>query len=194
MRINTILGVAFLVALSTAPGAAKTIVLVSGRFDSNAPAASPDPFGNYDYVTASWTQTTAFENVSISIFGSGTFGISSGTAYVTTSFGPGTTVADQIARATFEAPVASPSTTILLFSGLKLRPGTYYVTIAAGNGQEIQWSATSHPQVSTASGVTVSPGVGCINGSTPAPYPPGTTGSCSDFNLRVLVTGKAPAQ
>jgi hypothetical protein len=121
--------------------------MVTGPFSSNAGAASPDPFGGYDYVAASWTQTTGYSDVSISFLGTGVFSEAAGVAFLTTSFGPGTTVADQIASAPFDAPVGSPSTPILLFSGLDLGAGTHYLTIAADAGDEIGWSATNSPHV-----------------------------------------------
>jgi len=191
MTTRAILVVVSLLVSLVVPAGASTIVMVTGPFSSNAAAASPDPFGGYDYVAASWTQTTGYSDVSISFLGTAVFSAAAGVAYLTTSFGPGTTMADQIASAPFDVPFGSPSTNVLLFSGLDLGAGTYFLTIAADAGDEIGWNATNSPHVTTGAGASVNPGMGCFNGSSPAAYPPGTTGSCVAFNLEYSVRGNS---
>jgi hypothetical protein len=140
-----------------------TIVAVSGPVSSNASVASPDPFGGYDYAASSWTQTIGYANVSISFMGDAVFSTATGIAYLTTGFGPGTTMADQIASTAFTVPFGSPSTEVLLFSGLDLPAGTYYVTLAADPGNQIGWNVTSAPMITTGPGASVNPGMGCFN-------------------------------
>jgi hypothetical protein len=168
-----------------------TIILVTGPVSSNAAAASPDPFGGYDYVAASWTQTVGYNNVGISFFGDAVFASASGVAYLTTSSGPGTTIADQVASIAFNVPFGPASTQVQLFSGLDLPAGAYYLTIAADPGDEIGWNVTTSPTIETGAGASVNPGMGCFNGSSPSPYPPGTTGSCVADTLLFAVTGNA---
>lgn len=90
----------------------------------------------------SWTQTVGFANVSVSAYifseagPDGTPG-DQYTAYLTNKIGAGTTAANQVANpvtnfaAPFDAPV--PGTPALLFSGLTLGPGTYYLVIQSLN-------------------------------------------------------------
>src|SRR5579871_308062 len=78
-----------------------TIAQVSGPVSSNAALASPDPFGGYDYAAASWTQTTAYSGITISFLGDAVLSTATGVAYLTTAFGPGTTIQDQVASAPF---------------------------------------------------------------------------------------------
>ncbi len=78
----------------------------------------------------SFTTTLAFSNVSISISSGG----GSGTAYLTTSIGPGTTSAAQVASANLSLPsglFSYTSTNLTLFSGLTLPPNTYYVSFSS---------------------------------------------------------------
>jgi hypothetical protein len=175
MANSTIIGAAFLAAFGGVLSA-ETIVDVSGPFSLNYTAASPDPFGRYDYVASAWTQTSSFNAISISFTGNAAFASPvGGTAYLTTAFGPGTTSADQIASSPFS--ITGPaSVSELLFSGLSLDAGTYYLSIAANPGGQIGWNATANPVVTTAGGVTLSPGFACFNAS-PVNYPP-SGGSC----------------
>jgi len=84
----------------------------------------------------SWTQTSTYSNVII------TAGLANalpnsvpgqGTVYLTTRMGPGTTVADEIARISLSnVPVAGALET--LFTGLTLGPNTYYLVAASDTG------------------------------------------------------------
>lgn len=84
----------------------------------------------------SWTQTSTYSNVTI------TAGLANalpnsvpgqGTVYLTKRTGPGTTVADEIARIPLSnVPVAGALET--LFTGLTLGPNTYYLIAASDTG------------------------------------------------------------
>jgi len=155
---------------------AAPIVQVTGPVDFPGLASSPNQFGSYTYMFASWTQTIAYDNVSISMSGNGVSSPASGTVYLTTSSGPGTTVADEISRRTISVPVG-PSSTIALFSGLRLLPATYYVMLFADQGSEIAWSATNSPTTTLGPGVSLTNLlVGGIAVVSPpfAPYAPAT--------------------
>lgn len=87
-------------------------------------------------AAAAWSQTDMFGDVSVAVRIDGGGATNSGTAYLTTRFGPGTTLADEIAHASYSVsgPQFQPQT-VTLFSGLTLGPGTYYLTIV-GAGWE----------------------------------------------------------
>ncbi len=160
------------------------ILNVAGPNDwAISPAANPSPSGIPIYLVASWTQTVDYSNVAISIRGSGVSPAATGSAYLTSGMGPGTTAADQVAFTVFDAP-AAPSSWISLFSGLTLPPNSYYLTIIADPGSEILWDATSDSSVTISRGVgvtLVSPLLyhGLILsplGGSLAPYPPASSG------------------
>jgi len=96
----------------------------------------------YLYVTgaAAWSQTGTYTNVSIVIAADpGGDGIhnhtASGTAYLTTQVGAGTTVANEVARASYSVTgVAFSPGLVTLFTGLTLGPGTYYLVVDPQNG------------------------------------------------------------
>ena len=83
-------------------------------------------------VAITWTQTQAYQNVTISapLYG---FGSSTTTlVQLTNALGSGTTAAaNQIASATVTDSIGSPSF-VTLFTGLSLGPGTYYVVASQG--------------------------------------------------------------
>jgi hypothetical protein len=82
--------------------------------------------------------------VNISFQGTGLSSPATGTAYLTTSFGPGTTTANQIAAVTF-SELPGVSSTIQLFSGLDLPAGSYYLTVFADAGSQVGWDAADYP-------------------------------------------------
>jgi hypothetical protein len=134
---------------------ADTILNVAGPNNwPISPAANPDQSGNHTFLVASWTQTIEYTGVDISFVGNGISPTATGTAYLTTSMGGGTTVADQIAITTFSAPAAQ-SSLISLFSGLTLPANSYYLMIFADPGSEIAWDATSPSTATTTLGVGV---------------------------------------
>ena len=111
------------------------------------------------FGVAHWRLATAYSGVNISIDPlSLCCGIPDlGTAYLTTAIGPGTTAAQEIANTTFHFVGG------LVFTGLSLGPGDYYLTIArtaqqaADSGPlEIMfgWGGWETISVSAAPGVT----------------------------------------
>jgi len=91
-------------------------------------------WGAYFPYSVGWTQTGTYSNVSISadVNLGGT-----GSSFLTTQVGAGTTVADQIASGTF-GPVPNSSSNpfpswVTIFTGLTLGSGTYFLTL---NGDE----------------------------------------------------------
>lgn len=106
-------------------------------------------FSSVNY--ASWTQTGAFSGVTIkaNLFSAG--GTASGTAFLTTQIGPGTTTGQQIATTAITLSNTTPAP-FTLFSGLTLGPGTYYVTIQ--NLSSLDWQCCGTVTTTTAPGVT----------------------------------------
>jgi hypothetical protein len=154
---------------------ADTILQVSGPVDYTVAGGDPDQFGNYSFMVVSWNQANAYDSVNISFSGNGMFSTATGTAYLTTLMGPGTTVADEIASAAFSAPV-DPLSPISLFSGLNLPAGSYYLMIFADPGSQFAWDATNSPTTTLGTGVTPNFAAAdaeyLIGGMPYAPYPP----------------------
>ncbi len=100
---------------------------------TNAPTDAPIPLclgGDCfsQILMASWTSSVAFDNVSIFAELGADNSSASLTAFLTNAVGPGTTAANQIASVTLTPPfLDSPG--VLLFSGLNLGPGTYYLVL-----------------------------------------------------------------
>jgi hypothetical protein len=90
-------------------------------------AGAPHSVQANDPEGVNWTQTGSYTDVSIfavisaqNIVGNGT-----GTVFLTTKIGAGTTTADEIARTTLSGIAFGGDSLIPLFSGLTLGPGTY---------------------------------------------------------------------
>jgi len=144
-------------------------------------------------ASVTWTQTETYTNVEISaIFYSLPQTLSSGTFYLTTKLGPGTTVADEIARLQLVnvANAASPQLEGL-FGGLTLGPGTYYLTLADDlPGNWLSWiyvNSGETPLQQTGLGVTQStPQFGAVVDPT---YAPGGVVFNGSVSLIYSVTG-----
>ena len=99
-----------------------------------------------------WSTTSAYQNVSISAWLSGSAavgGLTTGPleAYLTTSIGPGATSATQVASTVINVSLPSASSVeVSLFSGLTLAPGTYYLVLS-GNFPLLpaQWAECQSP-------------------------------------------------
>jgi hypothetical protein len=170
---------------------AGTILDVAGPNNWPISPAANDP-GNHIYLVASWTQTIEYSNVDIAFRGNGVSSTATGTAYLTTRMGSGTTAADQVALRSFNAP-SPPSSWISLFSGLTLPANSYYLMIFADPGSVIAWDATSPDTATTTlgAGVTLTPSFlydGLLLSGAYAPYPPATDGFGFQDNLLINVT------
>jgi PEP-CTERM motif len=126
--------------------------------------------GQYSNVVAvSWSQSqgTTFSNVTIdALLGSLDPSFLSGTAYLMRQIGPGTTSASEVvAPVDFTAPFASgsgPLPSTMLFSGLLLGPGAYYLVLSApvGNqtdGSPLNWALPTVPAYTSG----CNGGIGC---------------------------------
>jgi hypothetical protein len=101
---------------------ASTIVSVSGPDSAGSDAAG---------LSEGWSTSVALQDVMISALLANGNGLASvGVAYLTTSIGPGTPAADEIAQSDVIL-CAGCMQDVVLFSGLNLAPGTYWLTFGA---------------------------------------------------------------
>jgi hypothetical protein len=145
-----------------------------------------------------WTDSAAESNIQILVNVDGFASDASITAYLTNQIGPGTTAAlNQIASVTF-TPVGAFQNAIL-FSGLSLAPGSYYVTLTGNSSNDQGWSFVNSgvdpiveaPSVSTPTSglVNVIPGNshGVAAAYAPASNFFSTTFEINSFGLSMLV-------
>jgi hypothetical protein len=180
--------VTFIVMLLTGNLLAQTTIISTISGDGGF-----DLFGS-QVDMAAWSQTSLYNNVSVSAELDGVGSTITGTAYLVTQVGSGTTSANQIMSADFTVstlPFEPDLTT--LFSGLTLGPGTYYLVItASGGGWEI-----SDPSATSvmAPGVTLVAGNYTTNpGNVDQSYPPDDAFSSApeSSNLEFVVSTPEP--
>ena len=123
--------------------------------------------GANEYV--SWTQTGTFSGVAIQANLVLNGGAGTGTAYLTTQIGAGTTTAQQVATAPVSISNTNQQSLTTLFSGLTLGPGTYYVTVSRTSG--LDWVFSNAAITTVGIGVTANRD----GGGNSAPYPPSAT-------------------
>lgn len=155
-----------LIFLASAMAAqAATILSVSGAVNFSASV------GSEQALTAGFSTSQAYSGLAISAFISGP-SAQTYTAYLTTSIGPGTTIAAQVATVAQNFPGFAPGTLSPIFTGLSLAPSTYYLTIFNSATTSGAWSSTNAPTVVAAPGAAyVFSGYFITNGN-PLPYPP----------------------
>jgi len=127
-------------------------------------------FSGQGYRTG-WTQADTYNTVSVAAkLTSNGAANQTGRAYLTTQIGPGTSPGHQIAHAEFTFPTAV--TKVVLFQGLLLRPGTYYLSIIGDSpGWGSCWTASA-TNVVTVTGVSSLGGLGAL--AAPSAYFPAT--------------------
>ena len=135
LKVQLVIASFLLLTVGSTDGTADTIALVSN--------ASPAPGGSAvcstQYLQTSWTQSAGYTNVTISawLFGTYTNGgytPSSGTAYLTS------TVPGEYWEYSFVFPDPQNSTQVVLFSGLNLKAGTYFLTLVSSDPVGGGWS------------------------------------------------------
>lgn len=140
--------------------------------------------GPSDAWTVSWSSTSGFRDVAVTarVTRFGNVG-ATGTAYLTTKIGAGTTASDEVAVASFAFPESGADVT--LFSGLILPAGTYYLTLVAAQGGN-SWlggDAVNPPPTVTGNGVILN---GQSYASLIETYPPGSTFTASANTSHLL--------
>lgn len=136
--------------MAIAPLHAATVIAVTGDTGSSGGGLSlANQYGSDSYsslLAVGWSATLGYTNVTISaqIQSNNPVG-STGQAFLTTSIGPGTTVAQEVAETSFVFPsftgTWSDSQNLTLFTGLTLAAGVhYYLTIAPDPGITAGWN------------------------------------------------------
>jgi|HubBroStandDraft_6_1064221.scaffolds.fasta_scaffold102253_3 hypothetical protein len=165
------------------PVAAGPIISTDGQGNSSYGIL----FGEYAHE-AGWSQTSGYTNVSITAeIDPGTGSGTTGTAYLMSRIGPGTTSAQQIATASFSATGTAFSPVLTtLFTGLTLGPGNYYLVLSSPTG--LGWEETNGTSPVTASGVTYNSNASTFGNPLQA-YAPASTFSSNDPELEFTATG-----
>jgi hypothetical protein len=187
-RHTSLLAALFLVMTLDLAQGQGTIISVSGPPDT-LHEWSELLYTGSSVAGVSWTAANAFSNVAISVSLGGDAG-AMGMAYLTTSIGPETTAADEIASASFAWPSTSSLTPVL--SGFNLGAGTYYLILigtTTGINPYGLWNSTPSPSITSSPNVTdngVYDYAGSIQG-----YPPSASLTRSSFinSLQFTVTG-----
>ena len=159
-----------LLASAAISHAATTIAVT----DSTLPLNQGDFFlgGLYsNVVAASWGQSTTVTNATIAAsLQSSDPAFRTGTAYLMNAIGPGTTAANQVVPpVSFTAPfdLATfdfPAPLTILFTGVTLGPGTYYLVLTAPFSgpfsttpfpSPLGWKYANHPVINSAPAVNI---------------------------------------
>ena len=161
-----------------------TTTLISFTDTSPTSAAFANLSKNNVVWASSWTQALPASNVSISAIVSTNVGVTSGEAFLMDMIGPLATAADQIAAAPYTAPAIANSFDLtsapytLLFSGLNLGAGTYYLVLEGPDGPFLgnyEWQGDF-------TGVTVTTAPGWTLGSYFVSNPPAGYSPASNFS------------
>jgi hypothetical protein len=154
-------------------------------------------------LVASWTASGAYTDVTISVNLLGPPGDYSGTAYLTDAIGSGTSLVDQIGAAPFNVDITTTppfQRTVVVFSGLSLDAGTFYLTLSSGASASsgFAWSVASPSSttITTGAGVTRNTDLSSF-GNTQDAYSPASGFSTPPFDtydpLEFTVTGTPTA-
>ena len=138
-------------------------------------------------LAASWSSSQTYDNVQISAsIGSLDPNFVNGTAFLTSKIGPDVTASDVIAAKSFVAPLtpsySSPVTNTLLFSGLFLQPGTYFLVLSGSSSSTnpLYWNDNGVVNISVGTGVTSVQGIFFASGN--SANPPSLNFSFSDVD------------
>jgi hypothetical protein len=145
-----------LAASFTQLATATSVLVIDGPDSSESHAGWYSLLG--EYLSQSWTQSTALLNVSISaaVFTDGSSGTAE--AYLSTQIGPSTTAGDVIASAPLTLSVNGDAL-FPIFSGLDLSAGTYYLTIVGlTTNVDDGWRFTSNSNVASTPDITYNGG------------------------------------
>jgi hypothetical protein len=112
-----------------------------------------------------------------------------GTAFLTSKIGPDATPSDVIAAKPFVAPLTPsysfPVSNTILFSGLSLKPGTYFLVLSGSSSptNPLYWNDNGVVTISVGTGVTSVQGIFFAFGnSANAAFPPSSNFSFSDVD------------
>lgn len=181
------------------PGTTSALPIVS--VTESAQSVQPTGFligtGNTgeQILATSWSATSAYTDVGITALLSGQF---RGTAYLTTTIGPGTSVAETIATAMLDVNVNDTSPTdIAIFSALSLAPGSYFLVLEPSNGSSGNWWRHQISDIVLDAGVTLGDTYNVLTDNADTTYAPAlgfnTLLSASVNSLAYTVTGNRAA-
>lgn len=160
MKLPHIRSSLFLIAMLCANTVSANVVSSLGAFDGWVVLYSGQAFG------VGWTQTQAYEDVSVSARLTG-FGRSTetGRAFLTSNLGLGTTSSSEIGFTTLTFPETEEYVT--LFTGLSLPAGSYYLSLVGdspswGSG----WTVSLPPTLAASDGSALTGAFGFFNPST----------------------------
>lgn len=184
-----------LLAGITYPAAANTII------NTGTGTLGPAVYAQ-QYEEQGWTQTQSYTNVSISVAlyswtPGQTFDIQ---AYLTTAIGSGTTTALATDSFSSSTPNSTP-VTYLLFSGLTLPAGSYYLTLASTDSTGSNPGALWPYECFSGCPLTLDTGVALLtqgfanpsSGSENPTFPPASTFATGSTPVNLTVTGAPPA-
>jgi hypothetical protein len=120
----------------------------------------------------SWSEISAHPSVTVSANLIGDF---SGTAYLTSRIGQGTTLADVIETSLFTVASANTHVWIDLFTDVHLGPGTFYLVLGSPAINGGGWSNTFAPILTTAPGITYNGSYASVNGLNNLAFFPAST-------------------
>ncbi len=143
-------------------------------------------------LASSWTQSVAFNDVTISVL-LGNTGTFDGSAYLTTAILPGTTTVDQVASVNFaysyDPSNPGGSDWLTLFTGIDLSAGTYYLTLASPGRGTFGWTAASPLTITTAAGVTDNSDYFAYGNAVDTAYAPASELANEHLGLEYQVSG-----
>ena len=155
---------------------------------------SPFGFANQIVLVEGWQQAALYNNVTITAplrdnsSGGPIVGVE-GTVYLTNSIGPGTTAANLVAPPVSISGLTASFTTQVLFTGLTLGPGNYFLVFKSTNTNPLSMSmeGSSFPVVTAGVGIFPRGGGSVV---TSDPFPPASNVTLQPpGNLFVTVTG-----
>jgi hypothetical protein len=127
-------------------------------------------------ISAGWSMSAAQTNVTISAhLGNGNSLPSTGIAYLTNSIGPGTTLANEISQANVLLACTFCDQDVVLFSGLDLPAGNYWITFGAPAPpiSYLNWAASNPASVAAGPGSSYTGFAYLVDGY--GPFPPGSS-------------------
>jgi hypothetical protein len=179
-------GAALLAVMVSSAVQAEPIVSV----DAGVPGAVGVGGPNKQFLAVSWTQTGTFADVVIrALIGTNDPNVDQGTAWLTQSIGPGTMPGSEVAQSAVTFPLfGSPST--LLFSGVTLTPGTWYLVLSApSSATGLGWLNGNGSPV-TGAGVTMGETLLSVGQFANAAYAPGSNFTDTYPSLAFSVEGR----
>lgn len=173
MMLNVLQRFAALTALLSLSAAAHAATV----YDLTGP--SPFGFANQNPAAAGWSQTVTYTDVTISapladLSSGGPIAGVQGTVYLMNQVGLGTTSANNVAPPVAISGLTATFTPRVLFSGLTLGPGNYYLVWVSTSTESLSMSMQgSGGPLNLTLGTGVAD-LGNSSGLVPAPFPPAT--------------------